>query len=75
MSKAKLLITLALIGCIHQFYDGTDTDLARTHATPGSCGVDSKMGDVPSAGADTDAIGGQQRSCADSMARRDPPIS
>ena len=74
MFKAKLLITLALIGCIHQYYGDTDTDLARTQIEPASCSVYSSLGDVKSASVDTDAIGAQQRSCADSTSRRDPAI-
>jgi len=73
MFKAKLLITLALIGCIHQYYDDADTDLARSQMEPASCGVYSSRGDIKSASADTDVIGAQERSCADSSARRDPP--
>ena len=72
MFKAKLLITLALIGCIHQYYDDADTDLAKAQMEPASCSVYSSRGDIKSASVDTHVIGAQERSCADSTSRRDP---
>lgn len=71
MLRAKFLITLAVIGGIHQFYGDDDTDMAHFQIPAATCaGYSATAIDASRAnGLDMDAIGAQGRSCADADIR------
>ncbi|APW37284.1 hypothetical protein RD110_08830 [Rhodoferax koreense] len=70
MLRAKFLITLAVIGGIHQFYRDDDTDLATMHLPAVTC-VGHSASPQDAKGLDMDAIGVQGRDCADVEVRPD----
>jgi hypothetical protein len=74
MFKAKLLITLALIGCINLYFDDPEIDLAKTRTEPANCAVYSALGDIKSASADRGALSAEESSCSDRKSRRDPAV-
>jgi hypothetical protein len=63
MFKAKLLITLAVIGAIHQYYGGEVEDLAKTTAPATTCAA------APAPMQAANSVLGVQANCAEPSLR------
>jgi hypothetical protein len=74
MFKAKLLITLALIGCINLYFDDPEIDLAKTRTEPANCAVYSALADIKSTSADSAALSSGESNCSERKSRRDPAV-